>query len=353
MGKRKFARSVALMLVSLLVVSTMFVFAGCSKKPGTADTNVADTGSQDTGTKDQDTDTKKVVGFDLLFRRDEWWKDLEKTAVKVSKDLNLELRMQDADLDSEKQSQQVETFISEKVDAILMAPVDFDAPIAVINEAAKEGIPVFTIDSGVSDTTNVTSGVTHNHYQGGYELGLWAAEFINENYGGKGKVGIITDPTLVSIVVARCDGFKDGLKEKCPGAEIVAEQDGKCDRNISMSVAESILTAHPDTVVWFGGNPDMGYGAIAALEGKGIDASKVAVYTEGWGIETLQAMMKDNPYLKGVMVTPSDKLVTLALETIRKHLDGEEVNKETMMDSDMVDRSNAVEYFKAYGVELK
>lgn len=341
------------MVALLLAASVMFVFTGCSQKSDADDAKTDETKNQETTSESQGTYEKKVIGFDLLFRRDEWWKDLEKTAVKVAKDLNLELRMQDADLDSEKQSQQVETFISEKVDAILMAPVDFEAPIAVINEAAKEGIPVFTIDSDVSDTTNVTSGITHNHYQGGYELGLWAGEFINENYGGKGKVGIITDPTLVSLVVARCNGFKDGLKEKCPGAEIVAEQDGKCDRNISMSIAESILTAHPDTVVWFGGNPDMGYGAIAALEGKGIDASKVAVYTEGWGIETLQAMMKDNPYLKGVMVTPSDKLVTLALETIRKYLDGEEVEKKTMMDSDMVDRSNAVEYFKAYGVELK
>ena len=69
----------------------------------------------------------KQVALGMYFRRDEWWQDLEKTAKDTAESNGMEFLVADADGDSATQLQQVETFVSQGVDAIVYAPVDVSA----------------------------------------------------------------------------------------------------------------------------------------------------------------------------------------------------------------------------------
>ncbi len=345
----KAKRTLALMLVAFVMLSV--AFAGCSAP---SQSSAQESEKQESVTVGEETGSDKLtVGFSLYFRKDQFWKDLESVAVAKAEANGIELICQDADTDSEKQVQQLETFVAQKVDAIILAPVDPEAPISVIAEAAEAGIPVFTIDTNITDVSNLTSEISHDHYEGAYQLGQKAADFLEENYGGKGKVAIITDPTNIPLR-NRTQGFKDALTERLgDNVEFVAELNGKCDRDVSSNCAESVITPYPDTTIWFGTTPDMGFGIIATLETKGIDPNTVAVYSEGWGEETVIALTKDNPYLKTVMVSPADSLADLGLQAIIDYLGGKSVEKKTFIPTDIVDASNAVDYFKKYGVELE
>jgi ribose transport system substrate-binding protein len=294
-------------------------------------------------------DLEKSVALGMYFRRDEWWQDLERTAKETAEENGLEFYVADADGDSAVQLQQIETFVSQDVGAIVYAPVDVTATSDIIAEAHDKGIKVVCIELCLEDTSNVDAWVQFDQVKAGYDLGVLAGQFLNENYGGEGKVAILWEPGN-QVHQMRYEGWKKGLSETAPNAEYVAEQDGQSNRDISMSIAENILIAHPDTVIWYPMVEEMAFGVIAALDGAGIDPASVAVYTEGWGQETLDNMAGDKPYLKGVVVTPSTILAEASVQAVADNLnDGEPFTFEMNMPSDLVTTENAVEYFTSRG----
>jgi ribose transport system substrate-binding protein len=296
--------------------------------------------------------TKKTIALGMLFRRDEWWKALEITAIDTAQAHNLVLLVQDADDDTAKQLQQMETFVSQKVSAIIYAPIDTTTTAAVVADAHAKGIKIVCIEECLDDRSNVDSWVQFDQKKAGYDLGVMAGKFLNDKYGGNGKVAIIYAPTN-QIQQMRVEGWKEGLKATAPNAVYVAEQDGQDNRATAMSVAENILTANPDTVVWFPVVEEMSFGVIAALDAKGIDPAKVGVYAEGWGQETLDNMAGPKPYLKGSIITPSTTLASAAVELVAAWLEhGTPFPKDVPQSSDLVTTENAVEYFKGRGFTL-
>lgn len=292
---------------------------------------------------------EKSVGLGMYFRRDEWWQDLEKTAKQTAEDNGLEFLVADADGDSAVQLQQIETFVSQNVGAIVYAPVDVTATEDVIAEAHDKGIKVVCIELCLEDTSNVDAWVQFDQVKAGYDLGVLAGQFLNENYGGEGKVAILWEPGNL-VHQMRYEGWKKGLAETAPNAEYVAEQDGQSNRDVSMSIAENVLTANPDTVIWYPMVEEMAFGVIAALDGAGVDPASVAVYTEGWGQETLDNMAGDKPYLKGAVITPSTILAQASVQAVADNLnDGTPFTFEMNMPTDIVTTENAVEYFTNLG----
>lgn len=295
------------------------------------------------------TDLEKSVALGMYFRRDEWWQDLEQTAKETAEENGLEFYVADADGDSAVQLQQIETFVSQDVGAIVYAPVDVTATEDIIAEASDKGIKIVCIELCLEDTSNVDAWVQFDQVKAGYDLGVLAGEFLNENYGGEGKVAILWEPGN-QVHQMRYEGWKQGLLETAPNAEYVAEQDGQSNRDVSMSIAENVLTANPDTVIWYPMVEEMAFGVIAALDGAGIDPASVAVYTEGWGQETLDNMAGEKPYLKGAVITPSTTLANAAVQAVADNLnDGEPFTFEMNMTSDLVTTENAVEYFTDRG----
>jgi len=331
----KSARKIGSIVLSVVAVLTMLLVAACNASPSASG------------------DEKKVVGLDMYFRRDQWWQDLEKTALQTAQENGLELLVQDADADNAKQMQQLETFLSQNVDAIIYAPIDYNATEGIAADAAAKGIEVVCIELCLEDMSNISAYVQFDQEKAGYDMGLVAAQFLNDKFGGEGKVAMIYDTTNITAQVLRVKGFKAALAEKAPNAVVIAEQNGENNRDKSITITENILTANPDTVIWLGGQQDQGFGIIAALESKGVDPATVAVFAEGWGVETLEALAGDKQYLKAVMVTPSDQLARESVKAVAANLNsGTGYTKDILLQTDIVTNEKAVEYFKKYGIEM-
>src|SRR5262245_46728203 len=88
----------------------------------------------------------KVVGVALRTRSHEFYKDLEAGLVSGAAKAGLRLVVQSAEADSTAQARQLEDFVTQKVDAIVLIPCESDTVAANLRAAAAAKIPVFTAD---------------------------------------------------------------------------------------------------------------------------------------------------------------------------------------------------------------
>lgn len=111
--------------------------------------------------------------------------------------------------------------------------------LPVINKAIAAGIPVVTVDGDIPDSNRVAFVGTGN-YNAGYLGGTKLAEAL----GGKGKVAILTEPS-VDLHRKRHQGYEDALAEY-PGIEVVQVGDTKADPVHTLQVVNAILQKNPD-----------------------------------------------------------------------------------------------------------
>ncbi len=163
----------------------------------------------------------------------------------------------------------METMVNRQVDAIAVAPSDRSAFKIVVNRAAAAHIPVIIFDSGIDGGDYATFVATDN-YAGG-ELG---ADRMGKILAGKGNIVMIKTTPGGASTTAREDGFRHELQAKFPGIHILDERFGMASIAQSLSVAENMLTAHPNLEGIFCSNESGTTGAAQALKERG---SKVKI----------------------------------------------------------------------------
>lgn len=228
--------------------------------------------------KKEETKATKVIGVTLLTRAHVFFKDLEEGLQTEAAKHGYELIVTAGEFDLGKQSAQIEDFVARKVDAIIVCPVDSRGIGPAIRKANEAKIPVFTADIA-SFEGDVVCHVASDNVAGG----SLAGEYLAKALGGKGKVAIIGQPTVTSVL-DRVQGFKDAVA-KYPGIEIVADVNGEGVRDKAMQAAADVLQAHPDLNGIFGINDDSALGALdataqfnrAGLSIVGYDATPPAV----------------------------------------------------------------------------
>jgi ribose transport system substrate-binding protein len=264
----------------------------------------------------------------------------EATAAKMGVKLNVA----DADGDAAKQVAQLEAFIGMGVDGIIYAPVEPEASQSVVAEAKAKGIPVINIESALNDRSNINCWVQLDQYGFGTMLAKEAAKFIDKNHGGKGKAFLLVDLSN-SVLKERVRGFKDAFAKLSPKSVIVDEQDAACERAAALDITLQVLTAHPDIAVIFGGNTEMGMGAANALATIGADPAKVAVYTEGWGAEFYDALVKQPAYMKAYATGPSVPIAEKSVTIMANHLlKGTPFNEIETVEMQLITKDNIDKY---------
>jgi ribose transport system substrate-binding protein len=318
----KSKRIIALVLGVLVLAGGLL--AGCAGKPTSGD-------------EDKE---EKVVGVSLFYRRDEYYKDLDAAFQKEAEAAGLKVIIQDADTDPAKQTQQLEDFVQQGVDAIALAATDPAGMVPAIETAVDAGIPVVTYD-GDANTDKTSTFVGFDFYDDGVMVGEWAADYINENLGGKANIAVIDFPQSAIVCKQRADGFMDTVLEKTDSV-VVAQQDGKATRSDSMNVMENILTAHPDVQVVFGINFDTCAGAKAAIDAAGRD--DIIVLGTAYGEEAFLALENDDPILKAFAFSSPQVQAKDTIASIVKILNGEEIPKETLSKSQLLDSTSIKDY---------
>ncbi|MCO7507707.1 substrate-binding domain-containing protein [Serratia fonticola] len=256
------------------------------------------------------------IGASLLTQQHPFYIDLADAMKAEAKKDDVVLNISIANQDLNKQLSDVEDFITKKVYAIIISPVDSKGVQAAIIKAEKAGIPVITVDVAAEGVPVVTHVATDN-YAGGVEAGKLMGKLLN----GKGKVAIIDYPALQSVV-ARVDGFKKGLADT-PDVKIVAIQTG-ITRAEALTVAQNMMQAHPDLNGLFGFGDDAALAAVIAAKSARNDNIKIIGF-DGMK-EARDAVDSDKTFVAVIRQYP-DQMGAKAIDAAVDHLNGKPVAK--------------------------
>lgn len=206
----------------------------------------------------------KTIGVTLLTVQHQFYQDLRAGLQEEADKNGFKLIITTAEFDPGRQTNQIDEFLVQKVDAIVLSPCDSKSVGASIKAANDKGVPVVTADiASLSPIGKVAAHIASDNVAGGRE----AAKLMAVALGRKGKVAIISHPEVASVQ-ERVKGFKEELA-KHPNIQIAAELSSEGKRDKAARVTEDLLQSHPDLAGIFGINDDSALGALATVEAAG------------------------------------------------------------------------------------
>jgi len=243
--KRK--KLIALMLVALM---SLAVFVGCGGK----------TPENSTG------NSKKVIGVAIADFSDQFQVYMmDGMKEEASKYDDVEIMLMDGKYDANTQLAQVENFVTQGVDAIVVMAVDREAAGPMVEEAVNAGIPVISVNRRLINQEIATSYVGSDDLNAG-ELEMKA---VAEAMGGKGNIAILSGTYGHEPQIRRTEGYKNILKDY-PEIKIVAENTGDWFRAKGLSVTENWLQTELKIDAIVANNDEMALGAVRAVEEAGL-----------------------------------------------------------------------------------
>ena len=200
--------------------------------------------------------------------------DMDKQAKSYPKGDGVQLQFEDARADVVKQLSQVENFISQKVDAIIVNPVDTASTKNIINAATKAGIPLVFVNRrpDQKDLPKDVVAVTSDDV----EAGKLQMQYIAEKLGGKGKIVILLGDLANNSTTNRTKGVKEVLA-KYPDIKIEQEQTGIWLRDKGMTLVNDWLTQGREFNAVLANNDEMAIGASMALKSAGKEKGSVLI----------------------------------------------------------------------------
>ena len=203
------------------------------------------------------------VGVTLLTEAHVFYQDLKRGMQQAAESLGVDLHIVAGEWDLARQTAQVQNFITRRMDAIVIAPVNSSGIVSAVEEAAGAGIPVFTADIAAAGGP-VVSHIASDNRQGGRLLG----EYLASRLSGRGNIAILDQPT-VSSVQDRVAGFREAL-EAYPAMRVVAAPAVERGlRDVAKQKTDNLLAGATRIDAIFGSNDDCALGALAAVQAAG------------------------------------------------------------------------------------
>lgn len=187
-----------------------------------------------------------------------------------AKDRNIDLLWNSASMDVSTQASQVEQFIDQGVDGIVIVPVQQDSLGPQIQRAKAEGIPVIDCNASL-DSDELSGSVQPDDVKAGRDQ----AEMLFEAMGGKGNIVILRGPLGGSGEINRGKGNQEAL-DKYPDIKVLADETANWNRDEAVNRMSNWISAFGNDIDGvLSQNDDMALGAIQALHEKGMKDVKV------------------------------------------------------------------------------
>ena len=243
----------------------------------------------------------------------------------------------------EQQINIMEDYISQGVDAIVLAPIDSKGLVPVVAKAMQAGIKVVDVDNRLDADTMKAAGIEVTYVGVSDETSAYnAGKAMVEALGGEGKVAILEGIRGADNAQARKRGAEMAFAE-ADGIEIVASQTANWQAEEALNVATNIIQANPDINGIFCANDTMTFGAIQAVAaaGKtgeilitGIDAEQQALVNikEGTALATVYQNQ--------------DAQAAKALQVAMAMINGEEVPLDVQVPTILITKDNLSDYLE-------
>jgi len=294
-SRKRFATGV----VAGIAVLSLAACTSNSSSDDDTDAAAADTSAAPAGSNDEPGD-KVVIGFSAPAADHGWMGSITSSAqAEADKYEDVDLRVADGTNDVNLQISQVETFINDKVDAIVLLPFDGAAMTPVALKAMAAGIPVINVDREFDDANAARVTVLGDNYG----MGVSAGQYVCEQADGDkdAVVAEIAGIDSLPLTQDRSKGFKDALSE-C-GLDVDNRVAADFTVEGGSDAAEQLLQAAPKIDYLWNHDDDQGVGVLAAIENAGRD--EFTMIGGAGSKNAMEAIQSGDSVLKATVIYPS------------------------------------------------
>lgn len=297
---------------------------GCQKQDAPAVQPPAEAPAANNAAPLEPAKTKPIkIGVSLVNKSDEWMTTMFSQFEIQTKERGWELVLQDANNDNEQQLKQIENFIAQECDLILLHAANAESILPGVEKAQKAGIKVMTLEPPL-DHEWCTTTVIWDNYESGLMLGEAAKQYALKELADKETINLVMiDGTSFEALEMRDEAFLSKMDE-LGNVNVISRQFGAGNRELSANIVENMIPKGVDIV--YGVVDNHAWGAVTALKTAGVE--KAAVFScGGYSDESFDALRENNKYYKGLIVVPPIEMVKNALDTAEKIINGEKVEK--------------------------
>ena len=227
---------------------------------------------------------------------------------------NVTLKFASANDNDRLQKQQIEQFIKEGVNLLIVSPNQIHTISSVIDKAYDAGIPVILFDRK-TDSKKYTAFIGADNYEAGYEIGY----FIGQQLDGKGNIVEICGLQASSPAIERNRGFMDALKDYS-GIKVIARKHGDWVKESGVMAMDSVLSQTKEPIQYvFAQNDRMALGALQSIKKHKVKGIRIvgidALPVPGGGMENVRDGNLEASY---IYPTRGDSVMQLALNILEK-----------------------------------
>lgn len=227
---------------------------------------------------------------------------------------NVTLKFASANDNDRLQKQQIEQFIKEGVNLLIVSPNQIHTISSVIDKAYDAGIPVILFDRK-TDSKKYTAFIGADNYEAGYEMG----NFIGQQLDGKGNIAEICGLQASSPAIERNRGFMDALKDYS-GIKVIARKHGDWVKESGVMAMDSVLSQTKEPIQYvFAQNDRMALGALQSIKKHKVKGIRIvgidALPVPGGGMENVRDGNLEASY---IYPTRGDSVMQLALNILEK-----------------------------------
>lgn len=227
---------------------------------------------------------------------------------------NVTLKFASANDNDRLQKQQIEQFIKEGVNLLIVSPNQIHTISSVIDKAYDAGIPVILFDRK-TDSRKYTAFIGADNYEAGHEIGY----FIGQQLEGKGNIAEICGLQASSPAIERNRGFMDALKDYS-GIKVIARKHGDWVKESGVMAMDSVLSQTKEPIQYvFAQNDRMALGALQSIKKHKVKGIRIvgidALPVPGGGMENVRDGNLEASY---IYPTRGDSVMQLALNILEK-----------------------------------
>jgi ribose transport system substrate-binding protein len=278
---------------------------------------------------------KHLIGFSQCNLGEPWRVAMNAEVAARAKDFpDLEIAFADAQQDNAKQVADVENFLRQKVDLLMISPNEAKPLTPIVRKAFEQGIPVVVLDRAIEgDTYTVFIGADNR------EIGKAAGKYVADLLHGKGDIVEIKGLPGSPPARDRSEGFREAIAAS-PDVKIVHDPVANWLREEAMAQMESALAAHERIDLVYAHNDPMAMGAYLAAKAKGREGEMKFVGIDGLpGLDGGRQMVADGKLIATfVYPTGGREAVDAAVRIFA----GEKVPHKIVLPTLMITKDNAL-----------
>ena len=237
---------------------------------------------------------RPVIGVSINSLRSPFMIALAQGIREGGEEEGVDLILSDCNGDIQTQASQIRDFVTEKVDGILIEPLDEEALIQAVNEASEAGITVYCVDTTVR-SKEISCTIGSDSVVMGQSAARYMAELLHERYGEyRGRVVNLLASVNTTSGRDRSKGFHQ-IISLYPDIEVVSEQNGALQLDTAMNTVTNILQANPEIdAIWCSGDTNA-QGALQAMRRLGMlkqcgEEGHIILVSADGAAESLQAI---------------------------------------------------------------